>query len=310
MNMLFLVTKTARAFLTLWLVVTVVFLMIRLAGDPVAILLPEDTPADVVEQYRSRWGMEGSIASQYVHYMANVLRGEFGESFRDGRPALDVVVERLPATLTLGAAGLVVAILSGLPMGILAAVRRGSLMDRAVVSLSVLGHSIPTFFFGILLILLFSMVLRWLPSSGSSTWRHIIMPAVTIGLWNAATLARFTRASMIDTLDQPFMRAALAAGLPAWRRLLSYALPNAAVPIVTVFGLLIGQSLGGAVVVETVFSWPGLGRLVVTAVSAREVSVIQTIVLFTAATMILSNLAVDIVYRLLDPRIGANSSRM
>jgi peptide/nickel transport system permease protein len=303
MNSKYIAIRMLRALLTLWFVVTLVFFMIRLAGDPVVILLPEDTPANVVEQYRARWGMDGPLYVQYAGYLAKVLHGDFGQSFRDGRPALDIVAERIPATLTLSLAGLLVAVFVGIPAGIVAAVRRGGWMDRFVIGLSVLGHSMPTFFFGILLILLFSMVLRWLPSSGSATWRHLLMPAATLGLWNAATLARFTRSAMIDALAQPFIRAALANGLPAWRRILLYALPNASISIITILGLLIGQFLSGAVIVETVFSWPGLGRLTVTAVAAREVAIIQTIVFFAALTMVTANLLVDVAYRILDPRI-------
>ncbi|GLS34935.1 ABC transporter permease [Mesorhizobium tianshanense] len=307
MNVRFLIARTLRALLTLILVVTFVFVMLRLAGDPIKMLLPEETPANVIEQYRARWGLDAPIYVQYVSYISSVLRGDFGTSFRDGRPALEVVTERIPATATLGFAGLIVALLVGLPAGIAAAMKRNSAIDRAVISFAVLGHSIPTFFFGILLILLFSMSLRWLPSSGSATWAHLLMPACTIGLWNAATIARFTRASMLDVLSKPFMRTAVANGLPLSWRILGYALPNAAIPIVTIIGLIVGQLLSGAVIVETVFAWPGIGRLTVTAVAAREVAVVQTIVFLAALTMVAANLLVDLLYGWLDPRIGSST---
>ncbi|GLS36554.1 ABC transporter permease [Mesorhizobium tianshanense] len=310
MSARFLIVRTLRALLTLILVVTFVFLMLRLAGDPIKMLLPEDTPASVVEQYRARWGMDAPIYVQYIRYVASVLHGDFGMSFRDGRPALQAVTERIPATLTLGFAGLAVALLVGLPAGIAAAVMRNSIVDRSVISFAVVGHSVPTFFFGILLIMLFSMSLRWLPSSGSATWAHLVMPALTIGLWNAATLARFTRASMLDVLSQAYMKTVLANGLPSSWRILRYALPNAAIPIVTMLGLIVGQLLSGAVIVETVFAWPGIGRLTVTAVAGREVAVVQTIVFLSALAMVMANLLVDLIYGWLDPRIGSKTGGM
>ena len=301
----FVIAKLCRAVLTLWLVATFVFVVLHSSGDPLRILLPEDTPKDVVETYRARWGLDGSVWAQYWRYLVSVLTGDFGRSFRDGRPALDIVIERVPLTLLLGSISFGLSVLIGIPAGIFAALKRNSFMDRIVMAVTVFGHSLPTFFFGILMILLFSLVLRWLPSSGSSTPAHIIMPALTIGLWNAATLARFTRSAMLDTLGQPYMRAALANGLPATRRIFGYALTNAAIPIVTIIGLIFGQIIGGAVIVETVFAWPGLGRLTVSAVSAREIPVVQAIVLLSAASMVGANLAVDLVQAWLDPRLRA-----
>lgn len=302
LSLRFILTKLARALLTLWLVVTFVFIMLRSAGDPLRTLLPEDTPPEVVETYRQRWGLDAPLHIQYVRYLGSVLEGDFGRSFRDGREAMTVVMERVPATLQLGLAGLLVSLMVGLPLGIVAALSRGQLADRVVIAFAVLGHSLPSFFSGILLILTFSLWLRWLPSSGSTTPLHLVMPALTLGLWNAATLARFTRTAMLDVLSQPFMRTARANGLPSTWRTLRYALPNAAIPIVTVLGLIVGHLLSGAVIVETVFAWPGLGRLTVTAVAAREAAIVQTIVLLTALTMVSANLTVDVLYGWLDPR--------
>jgi peptide/nickel transport system permease protein len=292
-----------RALMTLWLVVTSIFLMLHLAGDPVRMLLPEDTPADAMQAYRLRWGLDAPVFIQYLDYMKSVVCGDFGRSLRDGREALSVVAERIPATLNLGLAGLTVSFLIGMPAGILAALRQRRLVDRIVMSFAVLGHSLPTFFSGILMILLFSLWLRWLPSSGSATPAHLVMPALTLGLWNAATVARFTRSALLDVLNQPYMRTARANGLPETWRTLRYALPNAAIPIVTVSGLIIGNLLSGAVIVETVFAWPGLGRLTVTAVAAREIAVVQATVFIGAATMVSVNFIVDLLYGWLDPRI-------
>ncbi len=303
MNLRFVLFKCLRSLVTLWLVATFVFVVLHSAGDPLRILLPENTPPDVLAIYRARWGFDAPLPQQYALYLKSVLQGDFGRSFRDDRPAAAVVAERIPATLILGLAGLLVSLVVGLPSGIAAASRRNSWIDRTLMTFAVLGHSLPTFFLGILLILLFSLVLRWLPSSGSAGFGQLVMPALTVGLWNAATLARFTRSAMLDVLTQPYMRMALANGLPWSSRLLHYALPNAAIPIVTMLGLIVGQIMSGTVIVETVFAWPGLGRLTVTAVAAREIAVVQTIVLLSALTMVGANLTVDLLYAWLDPRI-------
>ncbi|MFB6452960.1 ABC transporter permease [Bradyrhizobium sp. WSM2254] len=307
MSVRYILTKLCRAFATLLFVVTFAFGVLRLAGDPIQMLLPSETPLDVVTAYRTRWGLDQSLSTQYLTYLSGLLHGDFGTSFREGRPAFGIVVERIPKTLELGLAGLLVALVIGIPAGCVAAINRGRLIDRAVMSLAVMGHSIPTFFLGILLILVFGSWLRLLPSAGSAGWSNLIMPAITVGTWNGATVARFTRSAMVDALEKSYMRTAIANGIPFWMRLRSHALPNAAIPIVTIVGLLTGQVLGGAVVVETVFAWPGVGRLTVAAVAAREISVVQTVVILAASTVITANLLVDVAYGFLDPRIGGRS---
>jgi peptide/nickel transport system permease protein len=299
----FVLSKLVRTALTLLLVVTLVFVILRMAGDPLLVLLPADTDPVVVEQYRARWGLDRPMLEQYGYFVSSVLKGDLGRSFRDGREAIDVVLERLPKTLELGAAAMALAILIGIPAGVMAALRRGTYVDRALMMVSVLGYSLPTFFLGVLLILLFSLTLRWLPSSGTGTLLHLVMPAVTLGTWIAASLARFTRSAMLDVLSQPYMRTARAKGLPQFVRIMRHALPNAAIPIVTLLGMTLGHLIGGAVVIETVFAWPGIGRLTVTSVAARELAVVQTIVLLVAASMITANLIVDLLYGWLDPRL-------
>lgn len=301
----FLLSKLLRTVLTLLIVVTAVFVVLRTAGDPLLVLLPSDTDPAVVELYRARWGLDRPMLEQYGYYLSSVARGDLGRSLRDGRDAIDVVLERLPKTLELGAAALALAMLIGIPAGILAALRRGTLIDRAVMLAAVLGYSLPTFFLGVLLILLFSLTLRWLPSSGTGTVLHLVMPAITLGTFIAASIARFTRSAMLDVLGQPYMRTARAKGLPQLIRILRHALPNAAIPIVTLLGMTIGHLIAGAVVIETVFAWPGIGRLTVTSVAARELAVVQAIVLLVAVAMITANLVVDLLYGWLDPRLRA-----
>jgi len=209
----------------------------------------------------------------------------------------------VPWTVLLGLSAYAVAILVGVPAGIVAALRRGSALDRMVMGFAVFGFALPNFFLGILLILLFSLTLQWLPSSGTGSILHLLMPAATLGVYTAGTLARFTRSAMLEVLSKPYMRAAAAKGAPPLYRVLRHALPNAAIPIVTVIGLNLGALVGGAVVVETVFAWPGIGRLLVTAVTSRDLAVVQALVLLVAVTMVAANLAVDLLYGLLDPRI-------
>ncbi|TFF23127.1 ABC transporter permease [Jiella endophytica] len=304
MSLRFILGKLLRAFLTLLLAVTFVFIVLRMSGDPVSQMLPDDTPASVVAAYRQMWGLDRPLPEQYARYVAGILHGDFGFSFRDNRPALDVVLERVPLSLELGLTALALTIVLGIGGGILAALKRGTSVDHATMAFTIMGHSMPNFFLGILLILAFAMTWRILPSSGTGSWRHLVMPAVTLGTSYAATVARFTRSSLLEVLHQPFMRTARAKGVPFRRRILGHALPNAGIPIVTVVGLRLGALIGAAVVVEPVFAWPGVGQLLVSAVAFRDLAIVQTIVLLIAFTMVVVNFLVDLTYGWLDPRIG------
>ncbi|MGL4965899.1 MAG: ABC transporter permease [Inquilinus sp.] len=295
--------KAARTLLTLWFVVTFAFIVLRVSGDPVQSLLGPDATIEEIAQFREAWGLDRPLPEQYLRYVVQMASGEFGTSYRDGRPVTEIIAERVPWTVLLGLSAYAVAILAGVPAGIVAALRRGSALDRLVMSFAVFGFALPNFFLGILLILLFSLTLQWLPSSGTGSILHLLMPAATLGVYTAGTLARFTRSAMLEVLDKPYMRAAAAKGAPPLYRVLRHALPNAAIPIVTVIGLNLGALVGGAVVVETVFAWPGIGRLLVTAVTSRDLAVVQALVLLVAVTMVAANLAVDLLYGLLDPRI-------
>lgn len=295
--------KLLRTLVTLWFVVTFAFIVLRTSGDPVVALLGADAMPDEVEYFRELWGLDQPLFVQYFSYIGQMVTGQFGTSLRDSRPVMTIIMERLPATVELGIAAFVLAAVIGIPAGIIAALRRGALLDRVIMAFAVFGFALPNFFLGILLILLFSLVLQVLPSSGTGTWQHLVMPAMTLATFTAGTLARFTRSAMLEVLEKPFMRAAAAKGVPAWKRVLFHAFPNAAIPIVTVIGLNLGQLIAGAIVVETVFAWPGIGRLLVVAVSQRDLAVVQGLVLVIAVTMVLANLLVDLLYGLLDPRI-------
>jgi peptide/nickel transport system permease protein len=295
--------KIVRALLTVLIVLTFVFVVLRLTGDPLDALLGDDAPIELYEYYRALYGLDRPIHEQYFSYLRAVFQGDMGVSFRDGRDALQVVLERAPATLALGFLGLAMSIVLGIPLGILAAVRRGTAVDRLVMSFAVFGFAMPNFFLGILLILLFTMQLQWLPSSGATHWYQYLMPVFTLGTAGAGSIARYARSSMLDVLNKPYMRAATARGLVPAVRLFRHALPNASIPIVTLLGFRLGDILAGTVVIETVFGWPGIGRLLVSAVTARDLAVVQAVVVLVTITMIVSNLCVDLIYGWLDPRI-------
>jgi peptide/nickel transport system permease protein len=299
----FILTKLLRALSTLLLAVTFVFIVLRLSGDPASMMLSDNTPPEVIAEYRRAWGLDKSLPEQYIRFIWSALHGDLGYSFRDDRPALTVVVERVPMTLLLGISSFAITVIVGMVAGIAAALKRGTGVDHAVMTFAIFGHSIPNFFLAILMILLFSMTWRLLPSSGGSTWSHLVLPAVTLGIVNAGTVARFTRSSMLEVLHQPYMRTARAKGLRLTRRIMSHAIPNAAIPIVTILGLRLGGLIAGSVVIETVFAWPGIGLMLVNAVSQRDLPVVQTIVLLVALTMVVTNFIVDLTYGWLDPRI-------
>lgn len=295
--------RLGRAAITIALVVTFAFVVLRLSGDPAQIILGPEAPPEAIAAFRAAWGLDDPLWLQYFHYFGAIAQGELGRSMRDGRSAIELVVERIPITLALTLPALAIKLCVGVPAGIYAALHRGSLADRMVMMLSVAGFTIPSFVLGLTLVLIFAVKLGWLPSGGQDSWRHAILPVLTLGIGGAAVLARFTRSAMLEVLGQPFIRTASAKGVP-WRDvIIGHALPNAAIPTVTIIGFMIGTLIAGAVVVESVFSWPGVGRLLVVAVANRDLAVVQCILLLVAATMVSSNLIVDFLYGFLDPRL-------
>ncbi|WP_273691885.1 ABC transporter permease [Ketogulonicigenium vulgare] len=303
----FWLVKLGRMSLTIFVVLTFTFIALRSAYDPVQAMLGPDASQREIALFREKWLLDRSLFEQYLVYIKNALTGNFGMSFRDGRPVVDLIAERIPKTLALGGLSYLIAILIGVPLGILAALYRGSALDRLVMIFSVVWFALPNFFLGILMILLFSLTLQWLPSSGSTTFLHFIMPAAALGLSLAAILARFTRSAMLDVQSKLYVRAAQAKGVSKWRRTLFHALPNAAIPLVTIMGLMLGNLVAGTVVVETVFAWPGVGRLLITAVSSKDMAVVQALVVLIAVSMVTVNLLVDLSYGLLDPRVRSRT---
>jgi peptide/nickel transport system permease protein len=308
MNLRFICIKLLRALITVLIVLTFVFVVLRVSGDPIENMVGDEAAPEVIDYYRAKYGLDRPIWDQYILYFQGVAQGDMGVSFRDGRDAVEVVMERVPKTLQLGLVSFTVSLLIGIPLGILAALNRNTALDRFTMGFAVFGYSIPNFFLGIVLILAFAMWLRLLPSSGSGTWLHMIMPVITLGTAGAGSLARFARSSMLEVLNKSYMRAATAKGVPWFRRISWHALPNAAIPIVTIIGFRLGDLIAGSVVTETVFAWPGVGRLLVTSVSSRDLSVVQTILIIVALTMVVANLLVDFIYGWVDPRIRISSS--
>lgn len=299
--LLAMIIKFLRACLTLLICMTLVFIVLRVSGDPATVLLPDDTPVEIQQEYRRLWGLDRPLLEQYFRYIVGLSEGRLGISFAEQRPAGDVVMERLPNTLLLGGCAILFALALGLPMGLFAALRHNTIFDTLAMGVAVLGFSLPTFFLAILLIFLFSLNLRILPSAGSDTWAHLIMPVVTLGAGLLGKIARFARTSMLEVLGQPYIRAARAKGVMPLNVILVHALPNAAIPILMFLGIEIGLILTGAVVTETIFAWPGLGRVLVTAVAQRDLPVVQAAILLIALIMVLCNLIADFVHAAIDP---------
>jgi peptide/nickel transport system permease protein len=281
----------------------VVFFILHLTGDPALVLLPPDASADDVRRFREAMGFNDPFLVQYGRFLGGALRGDFGQSIRHGEPAFHLVAERMPATFELAGAALLIALVLAIPAGIISAVRRNTAIDYVSTVVALLGQSMPTFWLGIMLILLFSVQFHLLPSSGRGTVEHLVLPAVTLGLFTTARITRLTRSGMLEVLSQDYIRTARAKGVSDPPVVWKHALKNAAIPIVTIVGIELGTLLGGAVITETIFAWPGVGRLSVQAIANRDYPVVQAAVFLLATTFILVNLAVDVVYTYLDPRI-------
>jgi len=301
----FIAIRLFRSLLTIALVVTFAFVVLRLSGDPAMLIMSVDAPPEAIAAFRKAWGLDEPLWAQYLKYFGAILHGDLGRSMRDGRDAIVLVTERIPATLALTIPALAIKLGIGIPAGVHAALHRDSWSDRLVMLAAVAGFTVPSFVLGLLLVLVFAVQLGWLPSGGQDTWRHAILPVITLGAGGAAVLARFTRSATLEVLGQPYIRTASAKGLSWGRVVRSHALPNAAIPTVTIVGFMVGSLIAGAVVVESVFSWPGVGRLLVVAVANRDLAVVQCILLLVAATMVTANLIVDLLYGFLDPRLRA-----
>jgi peptide/nickel transport system permease protein len=284
-------------------VILIVFVLLHLSGDPSYILLPVEATAEQRAAFRQAYGLDRPLLVQYGSYVARLARGDFGQSFSFQVPALRVVLDRLPATVTLTVTATAIAVLLAIPSGVLAAMTRGKWTDRAVMGLAVLGQSVPTFWLGMMMILLLAVRFPLLPVSGRGTLAHLVMPAVALAFWLTALLARITRSEMLEVLGEDFIRTARAKGLPEVLVCARHALRNALLPVVTVIGLQIGGLLGGAVITETVFAWPGVGTLILDSILKKDFPVVIAGVILVASGFILINLTLDLLYVLVDPRI-------
>jgi ABC-type dipeptide/oligopeptide/nickel transport system permease component len=288
----------------LWLIVTMVFLLAHIVpGDPVAQMLGEGARADDLQQLRHALGLDVPIPLQYERYLKGVLHGNLGESFRFQQPVTKVILEHYPATLELAAVALGVCILIGIPAGVLAAHKRGERTDHAVGVLTLFGLSLPNFALGPVLMLVFSVILGWLPVTGRGGIQHLILPAFTLGAALAAILTRMVRTSVIEELSADYVRTARAKGVSESGVLFRHALRNALIPILTILGLQFGALLAGTIVTETIFSWPGIGHLAVQAINARDYPLLQGCILLIAVSYVIVNLLTDLVYAVVDPRV-------
>jgi len=299
----YLIRRLGRTLLVLWGISTIVFIILRLSGDPAVLLLPQEASVEDVLRLRRDLGLEDALLRQYVRFLAHSVRGNFGESLRHREPAMALVRSHLWATLELSCAAFCMAVVVAVPIGVLAAIKPQSLYDHALMTLALIGQSTPTFWLGIMLILAFGLELRWFPIGGRGTLGHLVMPALTLGAFAMASIARLTRAAMLEVIRLDYINTARAKGLSAAAIIWKHALKNAAIPIVTIMGLQFGALLSGAVVTETVFSWPGIGRLAIQGIYNRDYPVVQASVFVAAVFFVVVNFVVDLLYTILDPRI-------
>lgn len=298
--------KLLRAVLTVLLIASVTFLVLRITGDPALVMLPTDSAVEAIEQFRAMKGLDRPLLVQYAQYVGRIFVGDFGYSFQNGMPALAVAMEKVAPTLLVTGTGFVLMLIVGVPLGVIGAVRENRLIDRMIIFLTVLGHSIPSYIIGLGFILLFGVVLKALPTNGTDSLWHAVLPIATYAVYGTSLVTRFVRASVIEVLDQPFVRTARSVGFRGWRLMVRHVLPNAAIPAVTMLGFVVGGLIGGSVLIESIFGYSGLGRLLTVSVQMRDIPVVQAILFMTAVTMIASNLIVDILIVALDPRARRN----
>lgn len=297
------VQRLMQAIIAIFGVLTIVFVVMHLSGDPTLLLVPQDASAEMIAELRRQLGFDRPISVQYLDYLAGLFRLDFGLSVVQRVPALDIVLSRLPYTIQLAAGALCIAIGVGIPAGIVMATRRGTAIERFLTAVVVTGQSVPTFLSGILLIFVFGVTLRWLPTSGSAEWSAMIMPSVALGALSMSTFARMTRISIVDELSKDYVRAGRARGLSQRQVVLRHVLRNAAIPVITIAALEVGNLLAGAVIVETVFAWPGIGQLAIQSIQSRDFLVVQVIVLLISFVYVMTSVLADFVYVAVDPRI-------
>jgi ABC-type dipeptide/oligopeptide/nickel transport system permease component len=299
----FILRRVGYSLISLFLLTLTIFLFVRLTGDPTVLLVEPGASREDMEMVRQQLGLDRPLWVQYATFMADMARGDFGKSFYYRTPVLELYLSRLPSSLLLASAAMIFSLVIGIPSGILAAVKVGRFGDNAGKIYSLLGLSMPQFWVGLLLILFFSVYLGWLPSSGSGTVWHILMPAYALGWFFAAAHMRITRSAMLDVLGSEYVKLARLKGLPERRVIVKHALKNALIPVLTLAGINVVLMVNTAIVVETVFAWPGIGRLLYEGIAFRDFPVVQATVLFSGVMIVVINLVVDVLYAVIDPRI-------
>lgn len=297
--------RLGQALLALFGVVTIVFFALRLSGDPTRLLVPDGATAADIERLREKLGLNASLWHQYLDFLRHAVRGDLGYSYVQGRPAIDLIAERLPYTANLAVAALLLSLLFGITVGVLTALKRGKWQERLLMPLVLVGQAMPAFWTGLLLVLVFSVGLRWLPSTGYDGPLSLLLPSVTLASLSAAAIARVTRGAVLEQLPRDYMRTARAKGAGGLRLVVRHLARNTAIPILTVAALELANLLGGAVVTEVIFAWPGLGQLTVQSVSSRDFPVVQAIVILASAVYVVVNLGTDLLYGVIDPRVSA-----
>jgi peptide/nickel transport system permease protein len=296
--------RALQSLLAIWVMSLIVFSLARISGNPLDMMLPLEATREDYERVSRHWGLDQPLHTQYVIFLAKALRGDFGYSWKwPGHSAMGLVAERLPATLQLAGFALAISVLIALPIGVLSAVKKGTGWDTAAKIIALLGQSLPAFWLGIVLMWIFAVTLGWFPTSGRGGLAYMVLPAITLGWFQVAAIMRLVRSSMLEVLDSEFVKLTRIKGLAEWKVVWKHCLRNAAIAPLTFFAIIAGVLMTGAVVTESVFSWPGTGLLVVDAVRARDFQVVQAVVIVFAGIFILTNLVVDILYAYLDPRI-------
>jgi ABC-type dipeptide/oligopeptide/nickel transport systems, permease components len=302
----FFLIRFVKAVITIWFILSLVFVFTRMSGDPTRWILPDDAPDQVRVELRQTLGLDRPIAEQYVNSLLAVFRGDMGKSYYYLRPVGELFAQAIGPTLKLGITAFLLATVLGVPLGVLAAVKRNSFLDRLTMGITIAGYTIPDFVFSILLVFLFSLKLKLLPSGGAGTLAHFVMPVMALAVGPTASIARLTRSSMLDVLRQEYLDCARAKGVREIAVVFKHALRNALIPVVTIIGIQMGAIIGGAVVVETVFAWPGVGSLIVSAAKNRDFPVVQYGVMLISIAVTFTNMLVDLSYAFLDPRVRNN----
>ncbi|KAB2332239.1 ABC transporter permease [Cytobacillus depressus] len=299
----FVIKRLLQVGLVVLLVLTAVFFLIRLSGDPVSLFLPQDASKEQIEAYKESYGFNRPLYVQYGDFMINAIQGDFGDSLRSNEDALQLVLDRIPATSQLAISALILSLIISIPLGVLSAYKRNTVFDKIGVALTVMGQAVPSFWLGLLLIYFFAAQLKILPSGGGGTPVHLILPTVTLASYSVARFTRFTRSTMLDVLRKDYIRTAKAAGAPTFRLIMRYALKNSLIPIITLVALDLGVLLGGAVITEVVFAWPGLGRLLMQSLLNRDFPIVLAGVFLIAVFYSVINFVADVLYAYVNPQI-------